>query len=37
MTAMDAATTNAADMIDKLTLYMNRVRQAASPRRLSKW
>jgi F-type H+-transporting ATPase subunit gamma len=29
MTAMDAATTNAADMIDRLTLYMNRVRQAS--------
>ena len=29
MTAMDAATSNAGDMIDKLTLYMNRVRQAS--------
>ncbi len=29
MTAMDAATSNAADMIDTLTLYMNRVRQAS--------
>lgn len=29
MTAMDAATNNAADMIDSLTLHMNRVRQAA--------
>ena len=29
MTAMDAATSNAADMIDKLTLFMNRVRQAS--------
>jgi F-type H+-transporting ATPase subunit gamma len=29
MTAMDAATNNAADVIDKLTLYMNRVRQAS--------
>jgi F-type H+-transporting ATPase subunit gamma len=29
MTAMDAATTNATEMIDKLTLYMNRVRQAS--------
>jgi len=28
MTAMDAATTNAAEMIENLTLYMNRVRQA---------
>lgn len=27
-TAMDAATRNASDMIDSLTLYMNRVRQA---------
>ena len=29
MTAMDAATNNAAEMIDSLTLYLNRVRQAA--------
>jgi F-type H+-transporting ATPase subunit gamma len=29
MTAMDAATSNADEMIDKLTLYMNRVRQAS--------
>jgi F-type H+-transporting ATPase subunit gamma len=29
MTAMDAATTNASEMIDSLTLTMNRVRQAA--------
>jgi F-type H+-transporting ATPase subunit gamma len=29
MTAMDSATSNAADMIEKLTLYMNRVRQAS--------
>ena len=29
MTAMEAATSNAADMIDKLTLHMNRVRQAS--------
>jgi len=29
MTAMESATSNAADMIDKLTLYMNRVRQAS--------
>ena len=28
MTAMDSATTNASDMIDSLTLLMNRVRQA---------
>jgi F-type H+-transporting ATPase subunit gamma len=29
MTAMDSATNNASDMIDSLTLHMNRVRQAA--------
>jgi F-type H+-transporting ATPase subunit gamma len=29
MTAMDAATRNAGDLIDRLTLHMNRVRQAA--------
>jgi F-type H+-transporting ATPase subunit gamma len=29
MTAMDAATTNASEMIENLTLYMNRVRQAS--------
>ena len=29
MTAMESATTNAAEMIDKLTLHMNRVRQAS--------
>src|ERR1700693_5609521 len=29
MTAMDAASSNASDVIDKLTLYMNRVRQAS--------
>jgi len=29
MMAMEAATSNASDMINKLTLYMNRVRQAA--------
>jgi len=29
MTAMDAATSNAEEMIEKLTLYMNRVRQAS--------
>jgi len=28
MTAMDAATINASDMIDSLTLIMNRARQA---------
>ena len=30
MTAMDAATRNSAEMLENLTLYMNRVRQAAS-------
>lgn len=34
MTAMDAATTNAADMIESLTLNMNRVRQAAITREI---
>jgi F-type H+-transporting ATPase subunit gamma len=34
MTAMDAATKNANDMIDKLTLYMNRVRQASITREI---
>jgi F-type H+-transporting ATPase subunit gamma len=29
MTAMDAATTNAADVIEGLTLHLNRVRQAS--------
>jgi F-type H+-transporting ATPase subunit gamma len=29
MTAMDAATNNAADLIERLTLEMNKVRQAA--------
>ena len=29
MTSMDAATRNAGELIDKLTLYMNRVRQAS--------
>lgn len=29
MTAMDAASSNASDMIDALTLYLNRVRQAS--------
>jgi len=29
MTAMEAATSNAGDMIDRLTLFMNRVRQAS--------
>lgn len=34
MTAMDAATSNASDVIDKLTLEMNRVRQAAITREI---
>ncbi|HOL70832.1 MAG TPA: ATP synthase F1 subunit gamma [Bryobacteraceae bacterium] len=34
MTAMEAATTNAEEMIDKLTLYMNRVRQASITKEL---
>ena len=34
MTAMDAATRNASDMIDDLTLYMNKVRQAAITREI---
>ena len=34
MTAMDAATRNASDMIEALTLYMNKVRQAAITREI---
>jgi F-type H+-transporting ATPase subunit gamma len=34
MTAMEAASTNATEMIDKLTLYMNRVRQASITREI---
>jgi F-type H+-transporting ATPase subunit gamma len=34
MTAMDSATSNASDVIDKLTLYMNRVRQASITREI---
>ncbi len=34
MTAMDAATNNAGEMIDSLTLHMNRVRQAAITREI---
>lgn len=34
MTAMDAATKNATEMIDDLTLYMNKVRQAAITREI---
>jgi F-type H+-transporting ATPase subunit gamma len=29
MTAMDSATNNAADLIEQITLHMNKVRQAA--------
>ena len=34
MTAMDAATNNATDLIDRLTLHMNKVRQAAITREI---
>jgi F-type H+-transporting ATPase subunit gamma len=34
MTAMESATTNAAEMIDRLTLDMNRARQAAITKEL---
>ena len=34
MTAMDAATRNSGDMIEELTLYMNKVRQAAITREI---
>jgi F-type H+-transporting ATPase subunit gamma len=34
MTAMDSATSNAGDVIDTLTLYMNRVRQASITREI---
>ena len=34
MTAMDTATKNSADMIESLTLYMNKVRQAAITREI---
>ncbi len=34
MTAMDAATRNSGEMIDSLTLYMNKVRQAAITREI---
>jgi F-type H+-transporting ATPase subunit gamma len=34
MTAMDTATRNAGEMIDQLTLYMNKVRQAAITREI---
>jgi F-type H+-transporting ATPase subunit gamma len=34
MTAMDSATNNAEDVIDQLTLHMNKVRQAAITREI---
>ena len=34
MTAMESATNNASDMIDRLTLLMNRTRQAAITKEL---
>jgi F-type H+-transporting ATPase subunit gamma len=34
MTAMDAATRNSSEMIEQLTLYMNKVRQAAITREI---
>src|SRR5438270_348148 len=34
MTAMDAATRNSSDMLDSLTLYMNKIRQAAITREI---
>jgi F-type H+-transporting ATPase subunit gamma len=34
MTAMDSATRNASEMVDRLTLYMNKVRQAAITREI---
>jgi F-type H+-transporting ATPase subunit gamma len=34
MTAMDAATRNSADMLESLTLYMNKIRQAAITREI---
>jgi F-type H+-transporting ATPase subunit gamma len=34
MTAMDAATRNSTEMIDSLTLYMNKLRQAAITREI---
>jgi F-type H+-transporting ATPase subunit gamma len=34
MAAMDAATSNAEEMIDSLTLYLNRVRQAGITREI---
>jgi F-type H+-transporting ATPase subunit gamma len=34
MTAMDAATKNSGELIENLTLYMNKVRQAAITREI---
>ena len=34
MTAMDAATNNASDVMNKLTQYINRVRQASITREI---
>jgi F-type H+-transporting ATPase subunit gamma len=34
MTAMDAATRNSAEMLENLTLYMNKIRQAAITREI---
>ena len=34
MTAMEAATKNSAEMLENLTLYMNKVRQAAITREI---
>ena len=34
MTAMEAATKNSTEMLDSLTLYMNKVRQAAITREI---
>jgi F-type H+-transporting ATPase subunit gamma len=34
MTAMDAATRNSREMMDSLTLYMNKLRQAAITREI---
>ena len=34
MTAMDSATRNASDMVERLTLYMNKVRQSAITREI---
>jgi len=34
MVAMDNATTNAGELVDQLTLYMNKLRQAAITREI---